>query len=207
MRNNLNKYVRMCNSDDICKVDGLTCTLHVVNSSVGEELFDHIFKDISGKTLSDVLEEVYGKKDLHLPLTKDDVEDLVLSPNGELLSVGYTDPMAVIIDAKTGKYVVTPCIYTAIIGPESCDNDNAGTIIDERLIDNNNEALKDGEVYIYPYDFTVWKWCALCYFKAAGNGPYHYNATNIVAFKEFMGDYIESISETDCFKKRCICEQ
>ncbi|WP_301204544.1 hypothetical protein [Bacteroides acidifaciens] len=203
-----NQYVRTCNNSkfDGCEVEGLRCNLSVINSKRGEELFNHIFEDISGKTLSDILEELYGKKNLHLPLTKDDVDDLAVTPNGEVLSLGYTDPIAVFMDIKTEQYVVSPCVYAATLEPES-DHGRAMKLTSDRIIETKEDAeLNDGEIYIYPYDFIVWNWCAMCYFKT-NDKKYYYNATNTVIFKDFVENPIESISETHCFLKRAGMEE
>ena len=53
-----NQYVRLCNTEKYegYPIDGLQCAVAVFNSTSGEELFNHIFGNISGKTLSQILE-------------------------------------------------------------------------------------------------------------------------------------------------------
>lgn len=199
----VNQYVRLCNTEKYegCPIDGLQCAVSVFNSTIGEELFNHIFSGISGKTISQILEEAYDAKDLHLPLSDDDIVKYGIrqSKDGKLIHVCYTDPIAVFMDSATEMYVVSP--YLSAVTFEKNDR-IISSIASERVIVTKEDAkLENDEVYLYPYQIIVLAWCVRSYFRTSSE-EYFYNDTNLVAFKDFMDDDIKSINETVCFHRK-----
>ena len=199
----INPYVQLCNTEknEGYPVDGLQCAIAVFNSEIGEELFNYIFNGISNTTLSMILDEVYGIRGLHLPLSNDDITKYGIKQGkgGRLIHMCYTDPMAIFMDAATEKYVVSP--YLSAVTFEK-NNRIIGSIASERVIVTKKDAkLKSDEVYLYPYQLVVWTWCAKSYFRASSK-EYFYNDTNLVAFKDFMNDDIKSINEAVCVHRK-----